>query len=202
MDICKDIFKAYDIRGLFSDQLTLKTTSLIATALSSIYKDKSKIIVGRDGRLSSESISKSLIEGFINSGRDVIDIGLVPTPVLYFAVQHFKSNAGVMITGSHNPKEYNGLKIIMDNHSLAGEEINNIYKKIISSDNASDSLNLKKIGNIDNTSVNNEYCKEMISNLKITKPLKIAIDAGNGAAGPTAKNIYKSLGCEVLDFFL
>ena len=201
MDICKDIFKAYDIRGLFSDQLTLKTTSLIATALSSIYKDKSKIIVGRDGRLSSESISKSLIEGFINSGRDVIDIGLVPTPVLYFAVQHFKSNAGVMITGSHNPKEYNGLKIIMDNHSLAGEEINNIYKTIISSDNASDSLNLKKIGNIDNTSVNNEYCKEMISNLKITKPLKSAIDAGNGAAGPTAKNIYKSLGCEVLDFF-
>ena len=129
MNISKDIFKAYDVRGIYDSQLTIDSVYLIAEALCKIYdKNNEKIIVGRDGRLSSLALSKSLINGFLKSGKDVIDIGVVPTPIMYFAVNFFKLTSGIIVTGSHNPKNYNGLKIIMDGHSLAGEEIQNIYR--------------------------------------------------------------------------
>ncbi|GIR92154.1 MAG: hypothetical protein CM15mP93_03410 [Thiotrichaceae bacterium] len=99
----------------------------IAIALSEIYPNEKKIIVGRDGRLSSEELSKSLVEGFISMGIDIIDIGLVPTPLLYYAVEEFKSSAGIMVTGSHNPKEYNGFKMIMSGAPISGSEIKEIY---------------------------------------------------------------------------
>ena len=132
MTLSKSIFKAYDIRGIYKEELTEQTVKLVAESLSMIYKkNNDKIIIGRDGRLSSTSLSKSLIKGFLESGKNVLDIGEVPTPLLYFAVSHFQANAGVMVTGSHNPKNYNGLKIIMDGHALAGEEIQKIYKNIL-----------------------------------------------------------------------
>ena len=128
MKVLKTIFKAYDIRGIYKEELTLESIDLIARSLSDLYqKDNDIIVVGRDGRLSSETISNTLIRGLLESGKKVIDIGQVPTPLLYFAVNYFKVNSGIIVTGSHNPKNYNGLKIIMDNHALAGEEIQNIY---------------------------------------------------------------------------
>ena len=131
MNLPKNIFKAYDIRGIYDHELNNKTVKLIARALSVIYTNKNdKIVIGRDGRLSSETLSNALIEGFLESGKDIIDIGQVPTPLLYYAVNYFKLNSGIIITGSHNPKDYNGLKIIMDGHALAGNEIQKIYENI------------------------------------------------------------------------
>ena len=200
MKVLKTIFKAYDIRGIYKEELTLESIDLIARSLSDLYqKDNDIIVVGRDGRLSSEAISNTLIRGLLESGKKVIDIGQVPTPLLYFAVNYFKVNSGIIVTGSHNPKNYNGLKIIMDNHALAGEEIQNIYNKILSK-------NLKKINK--NSEVGEEkinieknYLEAILKDIKINKKLKVAIDAGNGAAGPISLKIYKKLGLEVIDLY-
>ena len=200
MKVLKTIFKAYDIRGIYKKELTLESIDLIARSLSDLYqKDNDIIVVGRDGRLSSEAISNTLIRGLLESGKKVIDIGQVPTPLLYFAVNYFKINSGIIVTGSHNPKNYNGLKIIMDNHALAGEEIQNIYNKILSK-------NLKKINK--NSEVGEEkinieknYLEAKLKDIKINKKLKVAIDAGNGAAGPISLKIYKKLGLEVIDLY-
>ncbi len=200
MKVLKTIFKAYDIRGIYKEELTLESIDLIARSLSDLYqKDNDIIVVGRDGRLSSEAISNTLIRGLLESGKKVIDIGQVPTPLLYFAVNYFKVNSGIIVTGSHNPKNYNGLKIIMDNHALAGEEIQNIYNKILSK-------NLKKINK--NSEVGEEkinieknYLEAILKDIKINKKLKVAIDAGNGAAGPISLKVYKKLGLEVIDLY-
>ncbi len=198
MNISKDIFKAYDVRGIYDSQLTLDSVHLIAEALCKIYnKNNEKIIVGRDGRLSSLALSKSLINGFLKAGKDVIDIGVVPTPIMYFAVNFFKLTSGIIVTGSHNPKNYNGLKIIMDGHSLAGEEIQNIYKHIVSNK----FLKSKNLGTLENLKINNKYIERICGDIKIKKKLKIAIDAGNGVAGPQALNVYKNLGCDVINLY-
>jgi phosphomannomutase/phosphoglucomutase len=198
MNISKDIFKAYDVRGIYDSQLTLDSVHLIAEALCKIYdKNNEKIIVGRDGRLSSLALSKSLINGFLKAGKDVIDIGVVPTPIMYFAVNFFKSTSGIIVTGSHNPKNYNGLKIIMDGHSLAGEEIQNIYKHIVSNK----FLKSKNLGTLENLKINDKYIERICGDIKIKKKLKIAIDAGNGVAGPQALNVYKNLGCDVINLY-
>jgi len=198
MNISKDIFKAYDVRGIYDSQLTLNSVQLIAKALCRIYdKNNEKIIVGRDGRLSSSPLLDSLVDGILKSGKDVIDIGVVPTPLMYFAVNYFQLASGIIVTGSHNPKNYNGLKIIMDDHSLAGEEIQNIYKYIVSNKFAES----KNIGILENLNINDKYIEKICSDIKINKKLKIAIDAGNGAAGPLALNVYKNLGCDVIDLY-
>jgi len=198
MNISKDIFKAYDVRGIYDSQLTLDSVHLIAESLCKIYdKNNEKIIVGRDGRLSSLALSKSLINGFLKSGKDVIDIGVVPTPIMYFAVNFFKLTSGIIVTGSHNPKNYNGLKIIMDGHSLAGEEIQNIYNHIVSNK----FLKSKNLGTLENLKINDKYIERICGDIKIKKKLKIAIDAGNGVAGPQALNVYKNLGCDVINLY-
>ncbi len=199
MKISKNIFKAYDIRGIFEQELFVTTAKEVAKSISRIYKQhKNTIVIGRDGRLSSKKLSDSLIEGFLESGKNIIDIGEVPTPVLYFAINFLKLNSGVMVTGSHNPKEYNGFKIIMNNHALAGEEIQEIYNKILSNNiesNYKSNTYLKKINII------HEYEKSFLESIKIRKKLRIAIDAGNGIAGPTALAIYKKLGLELIELY-
>ena len=200
MNLSKNIFKAYDIRGIYDHELNNKTVKLIAKALSEIYKNKNdKIVIGRDGRLSSETLSKALIEGFLESGKDIIDIGQVPTPLLYYAVNYFKLNSGIIITGSHNPKDYNGLKIIMDGHALAGNEIQKIYENIESKNYINyDNKNNAKLENIQ---IDNIYIDELLKDININKKLKVAIDAGNGAAGPVALEAYRKLGHEVIDLY-
>ena len=199
MKIPKSIFKAYDIRGIYKEELTEKTSKFVAEALSRIYKENNDtIIIGRDGRLSSKSLTKSLIEGFLESGKNVVDIGEVPTPLLYFAVNQLKSNSGVMVTGSHNPKNYNGLKIIMDGHALAGEEIQKIYKNILG--NKREAINPKN-SILENIIIDEKYIDSVLKNIVINKKLKISIDAGNGIAGPVAIKIFKKLGLEIIDLY-
>ena len=154
--------------------------------------------MGRDGRLSSLSLSQALIQGFLESGKKVIDIGEVATPLMYFSVNHFKLNSGVIITGSHNPKNYNGLKIIMNGNALAGEEIQEIYKNINTNVHKNINTNNEQLKSI---SINDEYINSVLKNITLNKKLKIAIDAGNGVAGPIALKVYKKLGLEVIDLY-
>ena len=199
MQIPKNIFKAYDIRGIYNEELTEESVKKIAESLCKIYHENNEtIVVGRDGRLSSLSLSQALIQGFLESGKKVIDIGEVATPLMYFSVNHFKLNSGVIITGSHNPKNYNGLKIIMNGSALAGEEIQEIYKNINTTVHKNINTNNEQLKSI---SINDEYINSVLKNITLNKKLKIAIDAGNGVAGPIALKVYKKLGLEVIDLY-
>ena len=199
MKLAANIFKAYDIRGIYGKELTLDAIGLIAKSISNLYpNDNDTIVIGRDGRNSSSEISKALIDSFLKNGKNVIDIGEVPTPVLYFAVNHLSLNSGIIITGSHNPKEYNGLKMIMDGHTLSGGEITRIYDDII--DGAFSNLNLLKTS-YKNINISDEYIKQVNRNISIKKKLKIAVDAGNGVAGPIAVEIYRKLGLELIELY-
>ena len=199
MKLASNIFKAYDIRGIYGKELTLDAIGLIAKSISNLYpNDNDTIVIGRDGRNSSSEISKALIDSFLKNGKNVIDIGEVPTPVLYFAVNHLSLNSGIIITGSHNPKEYNGLKMIMDGHTLSGGEITRIYDDII--DGAFSNLNLLKTS-YKNLNISDEYIKQVNRNISIKKKLKIAVDAGNGVAGPIAVEIYQKLGLELIELY-
>ena len=199
MKLAANIFKAYDIRGIYGKELTLDAIALIAKSISNLYpNDNDTIVIGRDGRNSSSEILKALIDSFLKSGKNVIDIGEVPTPLLYFAVNHLSLNSGIIITGSHNPKEYNGLKMIMDGHTLSGGEITRIYDDII--DGAFSNLNLLKTS-YKNLNISDEYIKQVNRNISIKKKLKIAVDAGNGVAGPIAVEIYRKLGLELIELY-
>jgi len=199
MQIPKNIFKAYDIRGIYNEELTEESVKKISESLCKIYRENNDtIVVGRDGRLSSLSLSQALIQGFLESGKKVIDIGEVATPLMYFSVNHFKLNSGVIITGSHNPKNYNGLKIIMNGNALAGEEIQEIYKNINTTVHKNINTNNEQLKSI---SINDEYINSVLKNITLNKKLKIAIDAGNGVAGPIALKVYKKLGLEVIDLY-
>ena len=199
MKLAANIFKAYDIRGIYGKELTLDAIALIAKSISNLYpNDNDTIVIGRDGRNSSAEISKALIDSFLQNGKNVIDIGEVPTPLLYFAVNHLSLNSGIIITGSHNPKEYNGLKIIMDGHTLSGGEITRIYDEII--DGTFSNLNFLNTS-YKNLNISDEYIKQVHRNISIKKKLKIAVDAGNGVAGPIAVEIYRKLGLELIELY-
>ena len=200
MNLPKNIFKAYDIRGIYNQELTNESVKSIAMALCDIYKENNdQIVIGRDGRLSSETLSSTLIQSFLDNGKRVIDIGQVPTPILYFAVNYFGLNSGIIITGSHNPKNYNGLKIIMDGHALAGEEIQEIYNRIKLNNFIKN--NAKKNINLENIKIDSFYVEELLKDIKINKKLKVALDAGNGAAGPVALEAYKKAGLDIIDLY-
>ena len=199
MKLAANIFKAYDIRGIYGKELTLDAIGLIAKSISNLYpNDNDTIVIGRDGRNSSSEISIALIDSFLKNGKNVIDIGEVPTPVLYFAVNHLSLNSGIIITGSHNPKEYNGLKMIMDGHTLSGGEITRIYDDII--DGAFRNLNFLNTS-YKNLNISDEYIKQVNRNISVKKKLKIAVDAGNGVAGPIAVEIYRKLGLELIELY-
>jgi len=199
MKLASNIFKAYDIRGIYGKELTLDAIGLIAKSISNLYpNDNDTIVIGRDGRNSSSEISIALIDSFLKNGKNVIDIGEVPTPVLYFAVNHLSLNSGIIITGSHNPKEYNGLKMIMDGHTLSGGEITRIYDDII--DGTFRNLNFLNTS-YKNLNISDEYIKQVSRNISIKKKLRIAVDAGNGVAGPIAVEIYRKLGLELIELY-
>ena len=199
MEVSKNIFKAYDIRGIYEKELTISSVKLIAKSLSEIYKKgNDKIVIGRDGRLSSNAISEALVNQLLECGKNIVDIGQVPTPVLYFAIENLKLNSGIMITGSHNPKEYNGLKIVMDGHALAGEEIKNIYSFI--SRGELNNFNNKKT-KLENINLEDKYLNFLFKDIEIKKKIKVIIDAGNGVAGQTAIKAFKKFGLDIIDLY-
>lgn len=192
------IFRAYDIRGIVGKTLTNDVVYDIGRALASEAKELGckTIVVGRDGRNSSPELSEHLSKGIMSTGCHVLDIGMVPTPVLYFVIQHTDGRTGVMITGSHNPAEYNGLKMMIKGETLADSRIQQLKERI---DNQAFSAGDGSIEQ--NGMFESEYIGTLCDDIQVTRPMKIVVDCGNGAAGELAPVIFKNLGCEVIELF-
>ena len=200
--INKDIFKAYDIRGKIGSDWCLNDNYndayLIGQALGSQLNeaDSNKIIIGRDGRNSSESISKQLISGLLSVGCDVTDIGLVATPVVYFCLDHLDIPNCAMITGSHNPPSHNGIKMVTNRVATSQDMIESLYFDIT---NKEFSGNMGISTHYDNAI--DEYQNAIAKNIDLSKKLKVGIDAGNGATALFAESLFTTLGCEVYPLF-
>ena len=195
------IFKAYDIRGIVDRTLTPSAVRAIGSALGSLASEVlcTRIAVGRDGRLSGPMLRDALIDGITSTGTDVIDIGMVPTPVLYFATHQSENRLRrVEITGSHNPPEYNGLKMMMAGATLYGDGIQALRNGL--SRDAS-SLPLGSRAKHRRVDVVPAYLSAITADVKLARPMKIAIDCGNGVAGAVAPELYRRLGCEVIELF-
>ncbi len=193
----ESIFKAYDIRGIVDDTLTTDVARQVGHAIGSEAQARGQqtIIVACDGRHSGPALVEALGAGIMASGCHVIDIGMVPTPVLYFATYQLESSSGVMVTGSHNPPDYNGFKVVLAGETLSGDAIQQLYQRIVKQDL------LQGQGHYDTRSLDSEYLQRITSDIKLQKPLKVCIDCGNGVAGKLAPTLYKSLGCEVTELF-
>jgi len=192
-----EIFKAYDIRGIVDKTLTVAGVEQIGRAIGSEARARAVkgVVIGRDGRLSGPSLSQALARGLQSAGVDVIDIGCVPTPVVYFAAYQLGTNSGVAVTGSHNPPDYNGLKMVLASETLAGDAIQALKQRIDGGDLASGS------GGYTQRDVVGEYVSRIVSDVKLARPMKIAVDCGNGVAGGIAPSLYRKMGCEVQELF-
>ena len=196
MDVTQSIFRAYDIRGVVSTDLRPDVAELIGKALGTLYPQCQQVVVGRDGRLTSKQLADHLISGLRSTGVDVIDIGEVPTPVLYFATHALDTGSGLMVTGSHNPPEYNGIKMVMDEKTLFGEMIQAIYDCITRG-----VFTAKHTGALQEVDILDDYIDTICERVRLNRPLAIAIDCGNGVAGPAAKMLFSRLGCELTELF-
>jgi phosphomannomutase/phosphoglucomutase len=196
-----EIFKAYDIRGIVGKTLTHEGVRLIGQALGSelLARDgargRPEIAVGRDGRLSGPELARALMAGIRASGVDVAEIGMFATPVAYFAAHELGCGSAVSVTGSHNPPEYNGLKMVLAGTTLAGEDVQRLRRRIESGELARGS------GRHRRAEIREAYLNRIASDVRLARPMKIAIDCGNGVAGATAGELYRRLGCEVLELY-
>ncbi len=197
ISIDRSIFRAYDIRGIVGKELTSQTVYALGRAIGStaIEKGDKSIAMGRDGRLSGPVLSEALCEGLRASGCDVLDVGIVPTPLLYYATHMMDTSSGVMLTGSHNPSNYNGLKIMIAGKTLADEGIQALYQRIINNDFASGS------GDRYDFNIIERYSARVKRDVQLARPLKIVIDCGNGVAGVVAPELFRQMGCEVHELF-
>ena len=195
MEISKSIFRDYDIRGIYPDQINEKIIKRIAKAISvkCLNEGVSEICVARDGRLSGKKLLSTLENALSENGINVINTGLATTPLLYFAAKKSKYKSGVMITGSHNPKNYNGIKLIINDKPVSGVEIYNLI-------NQSQDLS-ENNGKIISKDFKEEYISEIKKNISINEKLKVVIDCGNGASGCIAPKLYKALGCDVVNLY-
>lgn len=195
--IPSSIFRAYDIRGIVETELTAKAVNLIGKAVASeaLELQIETLLVGYDGRISSPELSKQLIEGILSTGCNVVDIGLVPTPLLYFASHTSAYSSGVMLTASHNPANYNGLKIVFDRNCLADNQILEVKNRIERGDLKKGNGEYSKLDFLDN------YILDVCSKIKLLRPLKIVIDCGNAVPGIVAPSVFEAIGCEIIPLF-
>ncbi|QTA88491.1 phosphomannomutase/phosphoglucomutase [Desulfonema magnum] len=191
------IFREYDIRGIAGEEMTEDDVLLLGKGIGTFLKQKgcTKLTVGRDCRVTSDAYTEKIIEGLLSTGCDVTDIGVCPTPVLYFSIKHLEQEGGVMVTASHNPKEYNGFKICKGLESVHGGEIQQILGII------NEKAFVQGQGTRSADDVIPSYKAFVEENINISKPLRVGVDAGNGTAGFIAVPILKALGCEVHDIF-
>jgi phosphomannomutase/phosphoglucomutase len=191
------IFRAYDIRGVADTDLNDQTVEWIGQAYGTrlVRQGSRAVAVGRDVRLSSERLQNALVRGILSTGMNVIDVGSVPTPVLYFAIVHLKADGGVMVTGSHNPIEFNGLKLSEGLASLHGEAIQGLRKAIEASD-----FSIGR-GTLTGHDIVPAYRDMILEKVRLGKKFKIVIDAGNGTAGPIAPGLFERMGCEVIRMY-
>ncbi|MGY0800026.1 phosphomannomutase/phosphoglucomutase [Lysobacter sp. A286] len=195
----RGIFRAYDIRGVVGQSLDLGVAELIGHAIGSLMHDKNleEIVVGRDGRLSGPDMVTGLIAGLRRAGRNVIDIGLAPTPLVYFGAYHLKTGSCVSVTGSHNPPDYNGFKIVVGEETLSGEAITDLYARI-----AEDRLHVAPVeGGLEQRTIDDDYVRRVASDIQLDRALKVVVDAGNGVAGELGPKVLTAIGAEVVPLY-
>ena len=197
MKVNSEIFRAYDIRGIAGKELTEEGIFYIGKAIGTLIlsEGRKSLLTARDGRISGPSLLKSFQEGVLASGCNVTDLGLVPTPLLYFATFKTKIPDGVMLTGSHNPKNYNGLKIVINKKSMTGQRIEEI-KNMISNDNY-----FNGYGEMNNLEIKKNYLIEMQEKIRLDSKLKVCLDCGNGVGGLVAPDAFKILGIDLIELF-
>ncbi|ABE50188.1 phosphomannomutase/phosphoglucomutase [Methylobacillus flagellatus] len=193
----KEIFKAYDIRGIVGKTLTPEIVESIGHAIGSeaALRDQKTICIGYDGRLSGPELAAALSRGIRKSGLDVINLGLVATPMVYFAAYHLQTGSGVMVTGSHNPPEYNGLKMVLAGETLSGDTIQRLRARIDNNDFVHGN------GTESSHDIAPAYIERIASDIKLKRPIKLTVDCGNGVPGAFAGKLYRALGCEVEELF-
>ncbi|MDO8386267.1 MAG: phosphomannomutase/phosphoglucomutase, partial [Polaromonas sp.] len=198
MQVNPSIFKAYDIRGVVPSTVNESVAEALGLAFGTRARalGETVVAVGRDGRVSGPALSAALIRGLLASGVDVVDVGMVTTPMLYFAACTL-ANSGIQITGSHNPKDYNGFKMVMAGRAIYGDEIQGLRQMM----EAGDSPAPARSGKITHVNVLAPYRDRIVSDIQLARPMKVVIDSGNGIAGASAPGIFRALGCEVTELF-
>ncbi|MCB1941945.1 MAG: phosphomannomutase/phosphoglucomutase, partial [Candidatus Accumulibacter sp.] len=192
-----EIFKAYDIRGIVGKTLTAEIVRRIGHGLGSLAADRSQraIAVGRDGRLSGPELAAALMDGIRLAGIDTIDLGCVPTPVAYFAAHQLGCASCVAVTGSHNPPDYNGLKMVVGGETLAGETIQGIRQRVEAKDLRHGA------GQASAADVGPAYLARIAADVRLARPMKVVVDCGNGVAGGIAPELFRALGCQLVELF-
>ncbi|MEO8484796.1 MAG: phosphomannomutase/phosphoglucomutase [Betaproteobacteria bacterium] len=197
MPLPPEIFKAYDIRGIVGRTLTPGIVRTIGRGLGTLAREAKRpaIAIGRDGRLSGPELATALSDGIRAAGTDVVDVGMVATPMTYFASYALDTGCSVMVTGSHNPPDYNGLKMVIDGVTLAGDAIQRLRERLERDDVASGA------GHYRIHDIGGAYLDRIAHDVSLTRPMRIAVDCGNGVAGAYAPALYRRLGCEVVELF-
>ncbi|EKT4096068.1 TPA: phosphomannomutase/phosphoglucomutase [Stenotrophomonas maltophilia] len=193
------IFRAYDIRGVVGSELTPKTAALIGQAIGTVALEQGlrEVVIGRDGRLSGPELAAGLAEGLRRTGCAVIDIGLAPTPVVYYAAFHLRTGTCVAVTGSHNPPEYNGFKVVIGGETLSGDAITDLYQRIVEGRLAQ----AAEPGDYQQRDVSADYIQRIADDVQLDRPLKVVADAGNGVAGALAPQLLEAIGAEVIPLY-
>jgi phosphomannomutase/phosphoglucomutase len=197
VDINPSIFREYDIRGIVGQDLDEDVVRTLGRAIGTYFlgRGKREVALGRDCRLSSPSFAEALAAGLLSTGCNVTDIGIVPTPVLYFCIFYKKLEAGVMITGSHNPPEHNGFKMMAGEETLYGPDIQGIWG-IIAGGKYAGGAGVRK-----SYDLVPEYLDYILGNVKLARKLKVVVDAGNGTGGVVAAPLFRALGCDVVELY-
>ncbi|MBC3882219.1 phosphomannomutase/phosphoglucomutase [Undibacterium sp. LX40W] len=195
--LSKSIFKAYDIRGIIDKTLDADVAYSIGQAFgtAALAKGEKTVVIGRDGRLSGPSLAASLAKGLQSTGVNVIDLGVVATPMVYFGTNVLGASSGIMVTGSHNPPDYNGFKMVLAGEAIYGDTILALYDRIIAKDFVTGN------GQYSTHDIKTSYLERIVSDVKLQRPIKIAVDCGNGVAGAFAGDLYRAMGCEVTELF-
>jgi len=198
MQINPDIFRQYDIRGIVGKDLTPQTVDLLGKGIGSLFRENKKktVVLGMDCRLSSPEFSRILSHALRKTGCHVINLGTIPTPLLYFAIYHKKFDAGIMITGSHNPPEYNGFKIMLGEETLFGDSIQDILKLI-----REERFIEETAGREEDFDIVPEYIDYVVRDVHLDRRLTVVVDAGNGTGGSVAVPVFRKLGCDVIELY-
>lgn len=197
MQVSASIFKAYDVRGVVPGTLDERVAEALGLAFGTVARQQGErsVAVGRDGRLSGPALSAALVRGLVAAGIDVIDVGVVTTPMLYFAAATL-CNSGIQVTGSHNPKDYNGFKMVLGGRAIYGDDIQAL-RQLIEADGGVRADG----GRVRNVNVEGPYRDRIVGDVKLARPMKIVVDCGNGVAGASAPALFRALGCEVIELF-
>ncbi|MCC8475824.1 phosphomannomutase/phosphoglucomutase [Xanthomonas arboricola] len=199
VQVASEMFRAYDIRGVVGKDLNPGVAALIGQAIGSVMQAQGlrEVVVGRDGRLSGPELANGLIDGLRRAGCQVIDIGLAPTPVVYFGAYELRAGSCVAVTGSHNPPDYNGFKIVIGGETLSGAAIAELHQRI----NEGRLHTAATPGDLEQRDISDAYIQRIADDVQLDRPIKVVVDAGNGVAGDIAPRLLEAIGAEVIPLY-